>query len=259
MKLQILSDLHLDCAMSRLRKVEADLTLLAGDHGNGLTPRLRAFLDHPRNPVLAVLGNHDYYGQDWERGRELWQGNAGNAGIQLLDPGTYDHGPFRILGCTLWTGLNWMEDDARTGRTYDYQETVDRLPQQLSDFTWIRSGPERLAVQQMIDRHHEEVAWLEGQKAQARADGKRIIVMTHFGPSRRSCHPRYAGDRLNPYFTNSLDWLTRDVELWVQGHTHSSLDYVIPETMCRVICNPRGYNQENKGAFDHQLVVELKE
>lgn len=260
MKLQILSDLHLDTAMSRLRKVEADLTLLAGDHGHGLTPRLRAFLDHPRNPVLAVLGNHDYYGQDWERGRELWQGVTRQAGVTLLDPGVYDHGPFRLLGCTLWSGFNWSEE-RNLGGTFNHQETLSLLPQMLNDFRVIGYGGDKrpLSPQDMQARHQEEVRWLEDQKAQARREGRRIIVMTHFSPSRRSIADQYRGNRLNPYFSNACEYLTRDVELWVHGHTHSSFDYVVPDTLCRVVCNPRGYNNENKGSFDHQLVVELKE
>ena len=256
MKLQILSDLHLDCAQSRLRKVDADLTVLAGDHGHGLTARLPAFLDPPQNPVLAILGNHDYYGLDWEGGRERWRAHAQKLGVTLLDPGSYDIGPFRILGCTWWTGMGWREE-RKMGGQYDHHETLRGLPGWLSDFQQIHHRGLPLSVQDMLDRHQTETAWLEREKSQARREGRRVIVVTHFCPSRLSVDPRYTGDRLNPYFANSADWLTRDVELWVHGHTHASLDYVIPDTGCRVVCNPRGYNKENKGSFDHRLVVEL--
>jgi hypothetical protein len=42
--------------------------------------------------------------------------------------------------------------------------------------------------------------------------------------------------------------------LWVHGHTHDSYDYWVGST--RVVCNPRGYDDENI-AFDPVLVVRM--
>ncbi len=42
--------------------------------------------------------------------------------------------------------------------------------------------------------------------------------------------------------------------LWVHGHTHDSCDYHVGAT--RVVCNPKGYEYENK-AFDPELVVRV--
>lgn len=42
--------------------------------------------------------------------------------------------------------------------------------------------------------------------------------------------------------------------LWVHGHTHDSCDYELGAT--RIVCNPRGYEDENS-AFDPELVVTL--
>ena len=44
--------------------------------------------------------------------------------------------------------------------------------------------------------------------------------------------------------------------LWVHGHTHDSCDYQVGVT--RVVCNPRGYEDENK-RFDPELVVTVND
>ena len=61
----------------------------------------------------------------------------------------------------------------------------------------------------------------------------------------RSCHEKYAGNPLNPYFCNNLDNFILDTKpfLWIHGHTHSEFDYFLGDT--RVICNPLGYPGEN--------------
>ena len=43
-------------------------------------------------------------------------------------------------------------------------------------------------------------------------------------------------------------------DVWVHGHVHHSVGYVLGET--QVLCNPRGYADENP-AFDPALVIEV--
>jgi hypothetical protein len=44
------------------------------------------------------------------------------------------------------------------------------------------------------------------------------------------------------------------IKYWIHGHTHTHFDYKIGE--CRVICNPRGYPNENTG-FDPNFEMEI--
>ena len=66
-----------------------------------------------------------------------------------------------------------------------------------------------------------------------------------------------AGKTLTLYFVNHRPELSEGVGLWIHGHTHASCDYIIPETGCRVVCNPHGYQRENGEYFDPALVVEV--
>jgi Icc-related predicted phosphoesterase len=103
--------------------------------------------------------------------------------------------------------------------------------------------------------HHLQAAWLTNQLAQQFSGD--TVVVTHHLPHPNSVHPRYTGDSLNPSFASDLSALVREpVKLWIHGHTHESMDYVVNGT--RVVCNPRGYMpQEPNRSFKPSLVVEL--
>jgi hypothetical protein len=64
---------------------------------------------------------------------------------------------------------------------------------------------------------------------------------------------------LSACFASNLDDMMcgSDIELWVHGHMHDSLNYVVNGT--RVMCNPRGYTRrkghEENVHFDSALVV----
>lgn len=45
------------------------------------------------------------------------------------------------------------------------------------------------------------------------------------------------------------------IKLWTHGHMHQNHDYLIGTT--RVVCNPKGYHDENKNEFDPNFTVEL--
>jgi Icc-related predicted phosphoesterase len=99
------------------------------------------------------------------------------------------------------------------------------------------------------------VKWLERKLTEA-FDGPTVVVSHHL-PHRQSIHPKYQGNPLNPCFASDLARLVRaPVALWIHGHTHESMDYVVNGT--RVVCNPRGYvPMEPNPSFDSMRVVDL--
>src|SRR5262249_10274772 len=86
-------------------------------------------------------------------------------------------------------------------------------------------------------------------------DGPTVVV-THHGPHPNSINARYLSDVLNPAFGSDLAALIESgrPKLWIHGHVHSSFDYRVGAT--RILCNPRGYGNENPG-FDPLLVVDI--
>ena len=74
---------------------------------------------------------------------------------------------------------------------------------------------------------------------------KKNIIMSHFLPSFQSVAEPFRGKTSNFVFATELDFLMHmhQIDFWLHGHTHSSLDYLIGDT--RVVCNPRGYKDIN--------------
>jgi len=72
-------------------------------------------------------------------------------------------------------------------------------------------------------------------------------VVGHHSPSFQSVHDMYKHETLmNGGYHSDLSEFIMDhpqIKLWTHGHTHHPFDYTIGET--RVVCNPRGY--ENDG------------
>ena len=88
------------------------------------------------------------------------------------------------------------------------------------------------------------------------SDPIKTVVITHHLPHARSIPPRFKGDLLNAAYASDLSGVIESGRpaLWVHGHTHDSCDYVVGDT--RVVCNPRGYDDEN-ARFDPMLVVRV--
>ena len=103
-------------------------------------------------------------------------------------------------------------------------------------------------------------------RAIAAEQGRRPVVVTHHLPSERSVAPRFAKDELTPAFASHLDDLLPFAQLWIHGHTHDSIDYVLEAEghRTRVVCNPRGYPLSTGGtsvfenqSFNPALLLEI--
>src|SRR5688572_29317875 len=102
MRIQFLSDIHLEVAPYVPTDTGADLVVLAGDIHNGA-----AGIEWARQcftvPVLYVAGNHEYYEGEFNAVRCGLDAAAGRTGVRLLECVEHVAGDVRFLGCTLWT------------------------------------------------------------------------------------------------------------------------------------------------------------
>lgn len=257
MKIHILSDLHLELSPWQPPKVDADLTVLAGDiHSH--THALEWIIQNIEGPVVYVPGNHELYGAELHGIRAELKRWAGGR-VHVLDNECIEiHGEaesVRILGSTLWT------DYALYGAGAEMAFAMREAKHCLLDHECIRCAPNAtFSPSQALGLHRESVAWLAGELAKPYA-GKTVVV-THHLPSMRSVAERFKASPLSAAFASNLDYLVKKADLWIHGHTHDNFDYRLGK--CRVVCNPRGYVREryerteveNK-AFKPELVIEL--
>jgi predicted phosphodiesterase len=266
MRIQILSDLHLDhspgpsgriIAPWRIPATSCDVVVVAGDWCHSWDDRVTDAIKDVRQPLVTVLGNHDWYALDVAIEDHFWRNNLSSRkdNVYLLNPGFFDVGNVRFIGCTWWAGLAWSERTTE-GRLLSQEALVRGIGCAINDFKWIQHDGTMFTCENMLAIHQRETAWLQTAISEGRSAGKGLVVVTHFSPSRKSISEKFKGHLINPYFHNDRDDLTEGVDLWIHGHTHVNCDYVIPRTGCRVLCNPKGYASENP-RFLKGLVVEL--
>lgn len=261
MKIQIASDLHLEWVHHRFPGAapltpapDADLLVLAGDiHSHA--GALAAFKNWPV-PVVYIAGNHEAYGTNLNGLIDHLRAHAEDHNIHFLELRDLRLQGVRILGATLWTDYELM------GAPHAAMANAQR---NLMDHRAIGSGNGLFTPDKALERHRNSLTWLQAHLRQP-FEGKTVVV-THHGPHPAGVAAKYKGDLLNGAFFSDLRHLMGDVDLWVHGHTHSTVD--IKEGRCRVLANPRGYPlnlktaaatqdlvYENPG-FQPQLVVEI--
>ena len=254
MKLQIVSDLHKEFGDGAFTDthVKGDVLVMAGD--THVIPSMTLRCARKLStivPKVLVLGNHEFYGRDFNRAISEYKSHVllGACNGYVLECDTLDLCGVRFYGATLWTDFaDGMHLEAAMSGISDFKNITDKYrPITGDDF---------------VARHKSTVNWLDEElekdsKGKKKWKGPRVVV-THHAPSFLSCSPKFAGNKLNGAYFSNLDWLIEkhQPDLWIHGHTHESCDYRIGKT--RVICNPFGYaGHEENPKFNRELIVEL--
>lgn len=255
MKIQIKSDLHKETRPHNFRlyrpnhkpimSPEADVLVLAGD----ITNYIQRFSLHYElmqldKPVIYVPGNHEYYmcylaNDVVSELKALYEGTH----VHVLDRDMLELDGVMFIGATLWSDLS-NPIDALNAKTF------------LNDFRM-----PGLTTDWYTKQHKQSVEYLQDTLNILKHCPKRIVI-THHSPSYQSCHERFKGSSMNCCFHTELGHMMQKNEapqLWIHGHTHDPFDYQLGNT--RVICNPKGYPNENHGGdslvFNEDLIIEI--
>lgn len=260
MKLQIVSDLHLEFYPLEIRNAGADVLVLSGDiccaayfKKSDASPYFKKAFEAKEffyqvgqefDKVFYIPGNHEYYSGKWEDTSDLIRSSIPDNFI-YLDNEWVDYNGYRIIGGTLWTDFD--------GGSPVAQAMVEGG---LNDYNYIKFRDRKLRGSKTALEH----ALLKQIISDFTTDN--TLVFTHHGPSWQSITPEYRHGRysyLNPGYVSNLDNFILDhpeIKLWTHGHVHSSHDYMIGDT--RIFANPRGYanatSTENPD-FDASLII----
>ncbi|MFK7886969.1 MAG: metallophosphoesterase, partial [Gammaproteobacteria bacterium] len=228
MKLYVVSDLHTEFVDFEPAIGDADVAILAGDIGVGVSTLDWIHTKFPTLPVIYVLGNHEFYRGNLDDVAAFKAGAQKNVHVLERDSVVIDG--IRFLGTTLWTDFRLF---GLAEREFFMMEASERMP----DFRLIGNGQEGFTALDSIAMHDKSVEWLQSQLAEP-FDGDTVVV-THHAPSWLSVADRFKEDPLSPAFCSRLESLMEKGEpsLWVHGHTHDAFDYSLYDT--RVVCNPR--------------------
>jgi Icc-related predicted phosphoesterase len=239
LKIHILCDLHVEFGDFVPPVVGADVVVLAGDihvKNRGLQ---WIFDQNFEVPVLYVLGNHEFYGEQFPELIDKLKMDAEGTNVRVLENDSVEIGGYRFFGCTLWSDMELFDDQHTSSMA-----AADTM----NDYRLIRLNKtnRRLSPNDTKAWHAKSVRKLtEFLKT---GEPERSIVVTHHAPSIQSIVERYRVYPVSAAFASKMDdfILEHQPPLWIHGHTHESFDYRIGKT--RIVCNPRGYasTAENK-------------
>ena len=251
MKLQIVSDLHLEFSPLEIKNSGADVLILSGDicvvdyFDRGIASpyykRAVGFAEFFHqvsmefDKIFYVMGNHEFYHGYWEdtadRMKELL---AGYRNISVLDKEFEDYNDYRFFGGALWTDMdrgNPVAASAVQGGLNDYKLIT------------LKAFYGKLRPSNTMNDHRRYLKVISDNLVD------NSIVIGHHAPSFASVPEEYRHNRyayLNPGYYSDLSEFILDrpeIKLWTHGHMHSNSDYMIGDT--RVVANPRGYKDEN--------------
>ncbi|HOM11697.1 MAG TPA: metallophosphoesterase [Rubrivivax sp.] len=256
MKLQLLSDLHLESEAFEPRPAPgADVLVLAGDIDSSWAGFDR-FAGWPV-PVLFVAGNHEFDGRELDHAWPALRERVQRLGWTMLECDSVvlgDRGGqrLRFVGSIRWCDFDLFgaqrQASAMRAAAYFMRLMQSTLHAQPFDSKAVRE----LSLQCRD--------WLTAELARP-ADGRwdKTVVVTHFAPSLRSADVRYGCQPSTASFCNADDALLPQADLWLHGHLHCRHDYLVPRTgraPMRVVCQARGLADKGEvdGCDDLELI-----
>lgn len=258
MKLQLLSDLHLETeAFDPEPAPGAEALVLAGDIDSSWAGYER-FAGWPV-PVFVIAGNHEFDGRDVDTALQALRELCARLGFVFLERGEHLHtaadgARVRILGSTRWSDFDVFgpAGRARAERAAAYYLRLMGSTRQGQPF-------DAAAVREEALRCRD---WLERALARApRGAWDKTLVITHFAPSLASADPRYGRQPGTASFCNADDDLIPRADLWLHGHLHCRHDYRVPRpgrAPARVVCHARGLAAKGEaGGHDPAYTVTL--
>ena len=226
MKIQIISDVHLEFGAFELPDEDCDVLIAAGDIGVGLEGL--DWLLTLNMPVIYIAGNHEFWGYEMQNLQDDLVDVSKGTNVRYLEKKSTVIKGTRFLGCTLWTDFDDCDDE----------EVMQDLQNIMNDFRYISYQESLITPGNLIDINRDSVKWLQRELAKNH-DGPTVVV-THHAPTKKSWAAD-PDDYLKYAYCNKLEPLLKenDIDLWVHGHIHHASDYTKHGT--RIVCNPRGY------------------
>ncbi len=257
MKIQIVSDLHLEFPANRLWlelnpiTPSADILLIAGDSIsiNNLEPATPFIkkLERDFPLIISTLGNHEFYGSNIEiaypRMHRLISPNH-----HCLNNQVYVHGNLRFIVTILWSKVSEACRHIVESGLNDYHHISVHQP---------GKGNRLYRVEDSNALFDKSLKFIKDELAKP-FSGK-TILLTHHLPSYKCIPEVFKESPLCSGFASNLDELILDnpqITHWVYGHAHDFHEVKIGDTL--LIRNPLGYvDHGDHQDFRRDFCVEL--
>ena len=274
MKIRTASDIHLEFGYWEFPPLPEDkdtVCVLAGDvlvSGNK-SPAFYGFLQttcEQFKDVIYIMGNHDHWRSSIvrtipkiERNMIRLHGEV-PANLHMVNDETVVIDDVAFICSTLWTDYG-KEDQVMMWDAGNGGMDGKGL---MTDFKRIRFGSEgdpykcKLRPVHTVAMHMRAKEYIFPEIVVQKELGRKTIVVTHHAPSLQSLNDYFRNDKMYGAYASELGWDIADAEpaIWIHGHIHDSLDYMIHNT--QILCNPRGYYSDMLNpAFNPEFILEI--
>jgi UDP-2,3-diacylglucosamine pyrophosphatase LpxH len=224
MKIQYMSDLHLEFGYMDIPPKVGDVLVLAGDiHvGSNGVPWIKEcakVFDH----TFYILGNHEFYHNSiTDLHLEVATLFEEIPNVTFLNNDRYVWDGVNFIGTTLWS------------------EADDSLRYKMNDFSLVKKGLYSRFSPLDARLLHEEARVFLHDSIDPR---KKNVVITHHAPSLKSHNvSRYgAPSSITTGYCSDIinEFNPKDITVWIHGHTHDNVDYI--DNDINIVSNQRGY------------------
>ncbi|MEZ8062070.1 MULTISPECIES: metallophosphoesterase [Vibrio] len=248
MKIQYLSDIHLEVASLDIPLTDADIVVLAGDiHANAI--RAVDWASRFPQEVIFVLGNHEFYsgGTITCLPSDLKDYANKYPNVHVLNNQSIVIDDVAFHGCTFWTDFELY---GNPDLAFYYAQ------KSMSDYRRINfDNAQTFTPQLSAALHQKSVAWLS--EAIRLSSSLKNVVVTHHLPTQDAIHEKFKDSVLNPAFASDCSQLfSHRITAWFYGHNHDCR--VFEKEGIKFLTNQRGYHgYEVVDDFDAYKTLEI--
>lgn len=157
-----------------------------------------------------------------------------------------------FIGCTLFTDFKLYNKSF---------ESMLFASRKLNDFRYVqllkRNKIKLITPMDQVAFFNKSIKFIES--ICKKYSNKKVVVITHHAPSFKSVPDSYKRDILSAAYASNLESIIEkynNLKLWCHGHMHESCDYILHGT--RIVCNPRGYYNENPYFKENGIVIDTE-
>ena len=257
MQFQIISDLHLEYFddlpnINDLFIKSAPNIILGGDVCYFKHPNFEKFfniISKMYNKIFFIPGNHDYYAHyevpelsyeviDFIMEKKLKKFKN----VYFIQNNFVELDNVIIAGTTLW---------CRTNKTLLNHPKTKLINNEFYILFGQKFMPSLKKIAKINDIQYK---WLSDFILQQRHNNKKLIIVTHYLPSKKCIHKKYEHDSFNDLYFTPCDHLFKYVNFWISGHTHNYCNFISDK--CNIIVNPIGDPFETT-TYNKKLVIDI--
>lgn len=259
MKIRIISDIHAD-----INKNDSpydfgdDFVICCGDVSGDRISTERWIKNNIKKGII-IGGNHLGYNEVTfdEKDTLIYsikylQDKFKDSPVYFLENQSVEIEDVIFVGCILFTDFN----------LFNHEDVCKMMAhKKMNDYRYVKvidgNKLRKITATDQQKLHYESKKFIE--KVCDENPSKKIIVISHHAPSSKSIPVPYKHSTLSAAYASNLEELVlkyKNLKLWCHGHMHTNCNYKLHGT--KVICNPRGYYNENPEFDPNGIIVDTK-